>query len=193
MGRDILRASWKVTDDERDYIYVPNNSASFRYNADGFLCYSTGGSEITAYGYTQLFRSGIVEYADCNIYRRPSPGQPEMILGQQIEQQMVNCYKDATARLRKQGQLEPIYVGFSLVGIANKFFYSTMMTSISNQHVARDNIFISPEVLVDLNEAEEPPFSKTLLPLIDTMWQVAGREGTPFKPKGVWNPFKQYQ
>lgn len=48
------------------------------------------------------------------------------------------------------------------------------------------------KVFVDMNEPEEHPYPKTLLPLADTMWQLAGREGTPFRPKGVWEPFKEY-
>jgi hypothetical protein len=38
----------------------------------------------------------------------------------------------------------------------------------------RDNVFNSPEVFVDVNEVEEPPYASTLLPLVDTMWTTEG-------------------
>ncbi len=114
------------------------------------------------------------------------------IYGQEIERQMISCYRDAVTRLRKQGKTEPLYVGLSLIGITGKNFYVTPMHSVFGSSAARQNIFVSPEVFVDINEPEDHPYPKTLLPLADTMWQLAGREGTPFKPKGVWEPFKEY-
>jgi|GEM_PF-4218499 hypothetical protein len=53
----------------------------------------------------------------------------------------------------------------------------------------RDNFYMSTMTPLFLVECH----TKTLLPLVDTMWQVAGLEGTPFKPKGEWNPFGRYQ
>jgi len=46
--------------------------------------------------------------------------------------------------------------------------------------------------MVDLSEPEERPFARTLRPLVDTFWQLDGREGTPFTPKGEWKPFERY-
>jgi hypothetical protein len=117
-----------------------------------------------------------------------------MMFGQEIEKQVVNCHKDATGRFRKQGRSEPLYVGFSLIGIDGKEFFSTLMRLATAQTgMINQDIFNSPEILADLSESEDVPYGKTLLPLVDTMWQVAGLQGTPFKPRGEWNPFGHYQ
>jgi hypothetical protein len=192
LTRKVLQESWRVSDEEKHRVYVPHRSTNLTYNADGFLCSAEVGDQSGAYGYTQLFRSGIIEYADSNCCG-PVGGTEPMILGQAIEGEMVRCCEDAIRRLRNQGQNEEVYAGFSLVGFANKVFFSTYRT-LPFKRIARgtDNIFNSSEVLVDINDPEGSPYSRTLLPLVDTMWQVAGLPGTPFKPKGEWNPFGKY-
>jgi hypothetical protein len=193
--RQDLRETWKVSEQEVNYIYVPNRLTNYRYNADGFLCTARDGNEPGAYGYTQLFRSGIVEYADSHCFGPTgfsSDNRPSVIYGQELEKQMVQCYKDAIARVRKEGRTEALYVGFSLIGIANKTFFISLMSLSLLESATQQDTFISPEVLVDPNEPEDYPYTKTLLPLVDTMWQVAGRMETPFKPNGVWEPFRRY-
>jgi hypothetical protein len=188
---DVLRESWRFPESEKLRVHVPHGITNYRYNADGFLGTVQAGDQV--FGYTQVFRSGITEYADGHCSGPVAVGGPPQILGQEIEKQMVSCYRDAVTRFRTEGRTEPFYVGFSLIGIANKLIYATPSQSIFNQNRILIDIFNSPEVLVDITEAEEHPYRKTLLPLADTMWQVAGREGSPFKPNGLWEPFKDYQ
>ena len=188
---NVLTESWRFPEQEKLRVHVPNGITNHRYNGDGFLGTAQVGDQ--AFGYTQVFRSGITEYADGHCCGPVPVAGPTQIYGQEIEKQMVSCYKDALNRLRNQGRPEPLYVGFSLIGIADKFIYSTLTQSFFNRVPIRQNIFVSPEVLSDSADSEEPPYRKTLLPLVDTMWQLAGREGSPFKPHGVWDPFKNYQ
>ena len=116
-----------------------------------------------------------------------------MVLAQELEKEIVLCYQDALKRSRQQGRSEPLYVGFSLVGIENKqFFFNVMSLPFPAKSTIRQNVFTSPEVLVDPNEPEGPPFEKTLLPLVDTLWQVGGYQGTPCRRQGNWKPFEQY-
>ena len=186
-----LRESWKLSEEDKNHIHVPHGINSCRYNADGFLGLVQAGNNI--YAYTQVFRSGIIEYADGQCSGSVPIGPNDTwIYGQEIERQMISCYGDAVTRLRKQGKTHPLYVGLSLIGIKGKNFYSTPMHSVFGSPIARQNTFVSPEVFVDINEPENHPYPKTLLPLADTMWQLVGPEGTPFKPKGVWEPFKEY-
>jgi hypothetical protein len=193
-NRELLRSSWKVSREDMFRTYVPHGVTNSRYNADGCLVTAQLQPKSGAYGYTQLFRSGIVEYADSQCYVSPLGGPHSMILGQELEKQMVSCYQDAVTRFRKQGQSGGVYVGLSLIGIKDKNFYSTVMRLASNQGFSiLQDIFVSPEVFVDINEPEEPPYRSTLLPLVDTMWQVAGLEGTPFKRGDVWEPFLDYR
>jgi hypothetical protein len=68
-----------------------------------------------------------------------------------------------------------------------------MMNWIPDQPVIVEDTSISPLVFIDASDTEEPPYPSTLLPLVNTMWQIAAREGTPFAPDGVWNPFGTYR
>jgi hypothetical protein len=132
-----------------------------------------------------------VEYCDSNCYHSRSNNAEPVIYGQHLEQHIVSSYHDAMSRYRSQGVTDAIYIGFSLVGIANKRFYASL-GSLWDQMPIVVNTFNSPEVFVDINEPEDHPYRKTLLPLVDTMWQVAGRPGTPFRPNSEWQPFASY-
>lgn len=194
--------AWRLPEDEKRAVHVETGNYYQRYNADGFLCHSNratvGPPEKTdGYtGYTQLFRSGIVEYAFCNFYWpstvRPSQGAA-LLQGLYVEQILVNCYQDALRRYQRAGRAGVAYVGFSLAGIEDKQIYTTPRSWAPREYGIRQNTFTSPEVMVDLQEPEEKPFPRTLRPLVDTFWQLDGREGTPFTPKGEWNPFLRYE
>ncbi len=190
--------AWRVPEQEKRDVYVPNGNYNQRYNADGFLCHSgratVGPPEKTdGYrGYTQLFRSGIVEYTFSNFYRPPIGHQIPLICGQEVEQTMVNCYSDAIGRFQREGRIGVVYVGFSMIGIEDKQIYSTLMSWSGREFGIRQCAVTSPEVMVDLSEHEEQPYPRALRPLVDTFWQLDGREGTPFIPNGEWNPFRRY-
>jgi hypothetical protein len=193
-SRGLLSETWRVSEDEKLHMYVPSGAYQPRYNADGFICLSGPGPGLASvYGYTQLFRSGAVEFAASNFYGTPSAGDGPMIYGKELEKQIVLCYQGAVNRFRKLGRTGGIYIGFSLIGVSGQSFYvNERFFSFGTASRIQQNIFVSPEVFVDINEPEEPPFSSTLLPLVNTMWQVAGREGTPFiSQDGVWQPFKE--
>ena len=184
--------SWLMTEQEIRHLYVPHQATHRRYNADGFLGTAQIGNDAGAFGYTQLFRSGIVEYADSNCFRSPTAGCDPMILGQELEQHIVNCYQDVVDRGRRLAQTDTVYIGISLVGIAGKAFFSTISGLEFQRSGGTDrNIFISPEVLADIKEPEDVPYTTTLLPLVDTMWQVGGLAQTPFRRKSDWRPFEE--
>jgi hypothetical protein len=185
--RDVLREPWSVQEEDKQSGFVPHTGNASHYNSDGFLRFASTGREANAYGYTQLFRSGIAEYADGHCYGPTGAG--EGIYGQILEQQIVKCYEDARDRFRRQSRSEPFYIGFSLIGIANKQFHWTMTRVVWGPSPIRENLVISPVILADIEIAEERPYPATLLPLVNTMWQVAGLEQTPFRRNGVWEPF----
>ena len=192
-GAVALRESWAMDEKEKLSAFVPHGLRTARYNADGFICIADSGEPFKAFGYTQLFRSGITEYVDGYCCNAPPIGGSPAIFGQHLEQATVRAYQDAMNRYRRQGRNEPLYVGFSLIGVGGKSFYATAMLSITSRTAGINPYsFSSPDVFVDINEAEEPPYAETLLPLIDTMWQVGGWPGSPFKPDGTWNPFGRY-
>lgn len=185
---DVLRGSWSIDQQDKHKIYCPHSGYESRYNADGFLRFTKIGADL--YGYTQVFRSGITEYADLFFCYPPNQNADPHIGGQVLEQQMVECYENALTRFRAQGRTEPLYIGFSLTGILNKYFYIALMVGAVGP--TTQDFFMSPEVFVDVNDSEAKPYRKTLLPLVNTMWQLAGRESTPYTRNGEWDPFFQY-
>jgi hypothetical protein len=194
LARRTIREPLHVPQQQWSQIYVTSQATNFRYNQDGFLASARVGNELSAYGYTQIFRSGIFEYANGNCYMSPRNGMGPMVLGQELEQMMVRSYENATDRLRALGQDEPVYIGFSLLGIAGKSFFATVTRSAFSTVTVDPTleIFNSPEVLADVTSPEESPFGGILRPLVDTMWQVAGEGQTPFITNGVWDPFRRY-
>jgi len=197
-----LREAWRIQVNEKKDVYVPNGNYYQRYNADGFLCHSNravaGRPPEKADGYrayTQLFRSGIVEYAFSSFYRHPMGLQIPLIDGQDVEQTLVHCYADALGRYQREVRTGGIYVGFSMVGVEGKQVFSTLRLWCPREHDTgiRQDTFTSPEIMVDLSEPEERPYARTLRPLVDMLWQLDGREETPFTPNGEWNPFGRYE
>jgi len=183
--------SWRIPPNEKNSVYVPDGNLDQRYNADGFLCHGSRKNDGPVNGYTQLFRSGIVEYGFSHHYQ-PIASENAMILGRVLEREMVYCYQDANGRLRREGRTGAVYIGFSLMRIFGKSFYNSPIAAAwqDRKYEIRQSAFSSPEVYVDLSEpAENAPFAKTLRPLVDTLWQVGGREQTPCIVNGVWDPF----
>jgi hypothetical protein len=194
--RGIMREPWRFSKDQGRSVYVTCGNYHQRYNADGFLCLAQFGGRVqpNPSGYTQIFRSGIIEYANGNHYGVRSESSGPVIWGQELEKEIVSYYEDALRILRSRGALGVVYAGFTLVGIEGKTFYITPMASVFRDHSIRQDVFISPEVFVDIHDPEERPYARTLMPLIDTMWQVAGLEGTPFHDNmGTWKPFAAYE
>jgi hypothetical protein len=191
-----LTETWRLSDSEKRAVHVVTGNYYQRYNADGFLCHANravfGPLEKTDgyHGYTQLFRSGIVEYGFSHFYYPPhTGGQTSVIQGLQVEQTIVQCYADAIERYKRDGRTGIIYVGFSMVGIEDKQIYTTPRLWYPREYGVRQNTFTSPEVMVGLSEPEDQPYVQTLRPLIDTFWQLDGKEESPFVINGTWNPF----
>jgi len=190
--------TWRVPDAEKRNVYVPTGNSYQRYNADGFLCHSSLNTVETppaVWGYSQLFRSGIVEYGFCPSFRHSPYGTTiQLIRGQALECEIVHCFADAYSRLKREGRIGAAYVGFSLIGIQGKRMFINDLFGTGTTHEIVSDTFSSPEIYVDLSEPEEDePFARTLRPLVDTLWQVAGLEETPFRLDGTWKPFADYR
>jgi hypothetical protein len=185
---------WKVPEQTQERIYVPHGGTRHQYNEDGFIRIAGLSKDGPAFGYTQIFRSGITEYANCNCFGQVDSNHGEMLWGLTIEQEIVRCYENAIKRIGSNPPTSPVYLGLSLIGIEGKRIYSTYNHSFFQDSIVspRKNIFNSPERVVDL-DAEDSPYTKTLLPLVNLMWQAFGHELTPFRINAEWNPFGNYR
>jgi len=193
LERRPLLGPWKVSQKQQMHFLANERALTARHNRDGFLAQYAIGSEKSAYRYTQVFRCGILEYGIGNFFRPIVPNNPPLIIGQYLEQEMVASCENAMGWFQSSGQTQRVYVGFSLVGIAGKAFFSTRSrTAFSALSVGPEcDIFSSPETLADPSSPGSPTFDTFLLPLVDVMWQVAGYDESPFRVNGEWQPFNQ--
>ena len=83
-------------------------------------------------------------------------------------------------------------IWFSASWTVGGLTYTTPRSWVSREYGIRQNTFTSPEIMVDLSESEERPYTRALRPLVDTFWQLDGRKETTFAPNGIWNPFQRY-
>ncbi|HEY3988843.1 MAG TPA: hypothetical protein VGM02_06055 [Acidobacteriaceae bacterium] len=190
-----ITESWQIPEQKKGQIYVPHTATRQQYNFDGFIRIAWLDNPGTAFGYTQIFRSGIIEYANSNCYSPVNVDGVKMILGQTTEQELVRCYENALVRLSETSETLPIYLGCSLIGIAGKQIHSTFRQLYFQNALIppRQSIVSSPEFSIRADLEEDPPYPRTLLPLVNHMWQAFGYDRTSFMTNGEWNPFGSYR
>jgi hypothetical protein len=91
--------------------------------------------------------------------------------------------------LKQLGAAEPLFVSLTLVGIKNRELAlpsSAIRFKSTSEPFDRD-VVSSPDVRVQ-NLSEESPFTTTLLPIVDSIWQAGGMKHSPYRQDGVWNP-----
>lgn len=187
--------SWHIPEQEKGQIYVPYTATRHQYNFDGFIRVAGLGNEGSAFAYTQIFRSGVIEYANNHCYGPVHGDGVEMILGQTMEQELVRCYENAFVRSNETLGTSPTYLGVSLIGISGKKIYSTRQQLYFQTALIppRRSPLNSPEFLIIAGLGEDSPYPQTLLPMVNHIWQAFGYDRTPFMTNGAWNPFGTYR
>ena len=155
------------------------SSTGWRYNSDGFLLYSAGDKDCNSY--VQVFRSGSIEYADGYLLNAGKRGgQPGQIPSKTLEEKLVASFSNGLLVLRTLGVEDPIYFSCSLVGIQG-FTLLTQELAFhfgDVQHKFDRDTILSPEIQID--RSEQSPYCNSLLPIVDSIWQANGYEGTPW-------------
>jgi hypothetical protein len=194
-ARRPITESWQIPEQKKGQIYVPHTATRHQYNLDGFIRFAGLGNEGPAFAYTQIFRSGIIEYANSNCYGSVNADGVEMILGQTMEQELVRCYENASTRLSETLGTSSTYLGASLIGISGRQIYSTHQRLYFQNALIppRRNLASSPEFSIRAGFEEDSPYPQTLLPMVNHIWQVFGYEHTPFMINKEWNPFGTYR
>jgi Putative DNA-binding domain len=157
---------------------------TLRYNADGFLIYSRPLSEDRG-SYLQIFRDGSLEY--CDAYALQNGDQ--RIASKLFEQKLVQTFSGAMGILSLLGATEPIFVTLTLIDVKDRVMAlpsSATSYSLVSESFDRE-VISSPDVRVQ-NFSETPPFTSTLQPIVDSIWQAAGMKHSPYRQDGVWNP-----
>ena len=148
-----------------------------RYNADGYLLAS--GHHTDGKGsYLQIFRGGTLEYGDG--YVLDSYGK-QAVPSRVFEEKIARTFESAIALLKRLNINAPLFVAVTLVGIKGRTMALPQHAahfSYESEPFDRD-VISTPDALLDSSQSK----LSSLLPLINYVWQAAGREGTPYLDK----------
>lgn len=163
---------------------------SKRYNADGLLFVSHHSNNSQTY--LQIFKEGMLEYGDGVALNRKT--RIEAIDSQQLEYEIVGMFSNATNLLSGLAISEPIYTTLTLIGVKDRTLaLPTHGVNFNDKsHPFDRDVILCPDVQIR-NTAETWPFAETLLPIINSVWQAAGIEESPFIRNGQWQVANQNQ
>ena len=158
-----------------------------RYNADGLLLALDGDAKSEKQSYLQVFKDGRLEYGDSNLMN--SKFQDE-IPGALLEEAIVRTFGSAMDLLQILGVSEPFFVSLTLVGVKGKKMalpsHPSYLAFPQLGKFDRD-VIVFPDVRVE-KVGEGSPYPTTLLPIVNSMWQAAGLQQSPYiSSDGNWN------
>jgi hypothetical protein len=190
--------SWRFPKESRSLLYLPaeNSGAYPLYNADGFLQHSyinrgAGGfRDNGAAAYTQIFRSGAIEYLDAGVsFEHSNSGQQMMVSASKIEDCLAKCFDNVSTSASTFGVTSPAYFAVSLLNWKGTKLYIDPNSYWNETNTIQNDRFLVPEILLE-PQAEEESSLSDLKPIADTIAQVCGLEASPFTaPDGRWLPF----
>jgi hypothetical protein len=168
-------------------IFDGDLTVRMRFNIDGFVR-STRREYMatTDFGYTQVFRNGIVETVDTsllmiNAWNRSiynSQVDPKCFDGERYERKLVVAVKRYLELQKFLGNNPPFFAIVSFLGV--KGYKIALQRSESHfaeytSEIDRNNLII-PEVMI---EDFAVNVSSVLRPIFDAVWNAAGSDGSP--------------
>jgi Putative DNA-binding domain len=156
----------------------------WRYNIDGFLVASFNEAAQRHSAYVQLFRDGKLEYCDgdlLNAGRRHGAGGGWQIPSGLFEERLINMFGNALLIINRVGIEGPIYFSAALTGVRNMRFAISNPYGIGVDHAFDRDVIQTPEIEID--SRDPAPYRDSLLPIVDSIWQANGYEGT----QSPWN------
>lgn len=166
----------------RKFPIIGTGGSNPRYNYYGLLNQLNG--EVNN-GYTQIFRSGILEATKAQICREIQSGTA--ISAQGLESgffQVYSCYLDG---LKSLGVPPPLVVMITLEGVRGSN-YITDEKAFMDVHsdAFPESALLLPEcILEDYGETKDQ--QKAVRPAFDTLWNATGRsKSTFFNEDGIW-------
>jgi hypothetical protein len=154
---------------------------SWRYNADGLLCSSIK-TQGERQSYLQVFRDGSLEYGDSYCFESSSGLN---VRGVPFESKIVQAFGAAMALLKHLEVSEPVFVSLTLIGMKGR---AMSLSVFETSHPFDRDLILCSDVLVQ-NLSDVMPYSAALLPIVNSVWQSAGRHGSPYvDSNGRWQP-----
>ena len=167
------------------------STESRRYNADGLLFVSYMAKQ-NKQSYLQVFKTGALEYGDNNVLN--CDNDSSTILGQVFEEKIVETFQNALRLLSMLNASEPVYTTLTLIGVKGRNMDQRPITvNFNNMSPSFDrDVVLTPDVQIR-DTPETWPFAETLLPIVNSVWQAAGKEESPFIENGQWQDGNQNQ
>jgi hypothetical protein len=176
---------WPVPNTVRNLLRPSSYSGSiWRYNIDGFLVASFNEAVRSHSAYVQLFRDGRLEYGDgdlLNAGKRYGAGREWEIPSGSFEEKLISTFGNALLVINRIGIEGPIYFSAALTGVKNMRFAISNPYGIGINHTFDRDVIQTPEIEID--RMEPKPYRDSLLPVVDSIWQANGYEGT----QSPWN------
>ena len=165
------------------YLQLFDGSAAneHRHNVDGYIGLH---KEL---GYVQVFRSGVIELVDRLYGASTFAEQPKSLPSVDVEAAVVNATAHYVQWLERLGATAPFFVGMSLLDVKGVEWdvRKNSPMDIMRPPIFDRDVIVLPEVTVETGD--ERRWSARLKPLLDSIWQAAGRSKSQyFDDDGKW-------
>jgi len=145
-------------------------SLSPRYNLDGVI--NERGNEAN-YGYTQIFRNGIVEATKANLVRENGHGR-NSIWAPNLEEHIFNALPNYINGLRSLDVQPPLVLMLTLEGVAGAFYLVKNDTYFDELQSFDRAIIRLPECIVEEYSANIVDYHRAVKPAFDALWNAIG-------------------
>lgn len=150
----------------------------WRINFDGLLGYAGPG---TAYSYTQLFRSGVIESVSGTLL--PAGNQSSRFIPHiGVEQRTLQHVKRCLGLLTLLGVATPIAISLTLLGVKG-FRIQANQWADPGHAIKQQDLLLPEAILQEFNQS----LPKLLKPIFDLVWNASGIYGSVnFDADGNW-------
>ncbi|GIV67046.1 MAG: hypothetical protein KatS3mg047_1439 [Bellilinea sp.] len=179
----------KLPYDIREYRDISNKwlqpTTTFRYNLDGYVRYLPGNEGVFE-RYYQFFKGGYLEITLTNFVRQVK--DRFFVNSRDLEREIILTVKSALQFLNECNFEAPLFVFLSLIGVKGLPLLNSNIPQLDyidfTHEFDRDPILL-PELYLESYPDDYQNLPALLKPLIDTMWNAAGMEGSPYTRSNI--------
>jgi Schlafen, AlbA_2 len=173
----------QAMDDSRLQPIYTDHPWPMRWNIDGLYTDDHEGVH-PAWGFVQLYRTGIIEAVDAGLL---SAGQePQGILGHPFEKRIISATKRYTAVQKDIGVSLPVVVFVTLISVGGLWIVTPDVARNREREQRRIDreVVVLPDVML---QSWDDEIGRLLRPVFDGFWQAGGLPGSPnYDDDGNW-------
>ncbi len=160
---------------------LASTGMSPRFNYHGFVN-ERGGEE--NFGYTQIFRNGILEATIANLVRERDGARG--IAGLNLERKTFEVLSNYLLGLRNIGVPSPLILMFTLEGVENAHYHVRSNPWGDYEPPLPNDLILLPECFLE-DYGEIADHHRAVRPAFDALWNAIGySESQFFNDEGVW-------